>query len=310
MKYFVSVLFLSLSIGFNAQKKHMLGSIFEEIDTVAHPFKEFPELRSPLPIRHDLSYLLPEVGYQDDLGSCVAWSSVYNAFTIVKRIEENNMYYPAFSHIRFHSKLKKQYNREYHRTGKGYYLDLSECDEGSLRSDAADRLQQYGAPHLGDHDVNTCTDENIDKVYPDRLYGWDYVRLDVDLMKQALYENSPLVFGIPSTAGNCWKQDRSFDDGVWDGNASGSRRGGHAMCIVGYDDQKGENGAFKVVNSWDTDWGIAGFFWIQYKDVEKFNSAIQYELNPYKNQKLPKIKANVQTIGELPKFQKNRSHIH
>ena len=139
----------------------MFGSVFEEIDTIAHPFKEFPELRSPLPVSHDLSYLLPVIGDQDKLGSCVAWSSVYNAFTIVRRIEENDVNYPAFSPIRFHSKLKKQYKIKHNRGGHSCYLRLSRCDEKfSLIDHTLDR--SYGAP-LGDHNVNKCTEENINK---------------------------------------------------------------------------------------------------------------------------------------------------
>ena len=145
MRIVITCFSLLLVTSISAQKRHMFGSVFEEIDTIAHPFKEFPELRSPLPVSHDLSYLLPVIGDQDKLGSCVAWSSVYNAFTIVRRIEENDVNYPAFSPIRFHSKLKKEYKRKYNRTGDTDYRDWSDCKEGSHRSHAADRLQRYGA---------------------------------------------------------------------------------------------------------------------------------------------------------------------
>jgi hypothetical protein len=38
----------------------------------------------------------------------------------------------------------------------------------------------------------------------------------------------------------------------------------HAMCIVGYDNNRGPRGAFKVVNSWSKSWGAAGFIWVDY----------------------------------------------
>ena len=41
--------------------------------------------------------------------------------------------------------------------------------------------------------------------------------------------------------------------------------GGHAMCIVGYDDSKGASGAFKVRNSWGRFWGDKGYCWIAYE---------------------------------------------
>jgi hypothetical protein len=43
------------------------------------------------------------------------------------------------------------------------------------------------------------------------------------------------------------------------------RHGYHSMCLVGFDDNKGTNGAFRIVNSWSTGWGDKGFAWIDYK---------------------------------------------
>jgi len=46
---------------------------------------------------------------------------------------------------------------------------------------------------------------------------------------------------------------------VWD--FAGPERCSHAMCIVGYDDAMQ---AFRVRNSWGTDWGDDGYVWIAY----------------------------------------------
>jgi len=51
--------------------------------------------------------------------------------------------------------------------------------------------------------------------------------------------------------------------GVW--NPTGLPASGHAMCIVGYDDARGEVGAFKVRNSWGDHWGDDGHVWIDYR---------------------------------------------
>jgi len=41
-------------------------------------------------------------------------------------------------------------------------------------------------------------------------------------------------------------------------------QGGHAVCLVGYDDSKK---AFLVRNSWGTGWGLSGYFWMSYDYV-------------------------------------------
>ena len=285
-------------IGYS-QQKYFLGALPEEPDTIAHPYKEFPDLRSPLPESHDLSYLLPEIGNQGWIGSCVSWASAYYAFTIVRRIEENNINYPAFSPIRFHSTLKLQYEEWSKDTLSFYdYSLVKDCEEGSYTSDASDRLVRYGAPFKGDESLTICSQEDIDLEYSDRLYSWQYIDPDVDLMKQALCENSPLVFSIDAYNKDCWSNDFEFNKGVWNGLISGGERGGHAMCIVGYDDEIGTNGAFKVVNSWSDEWGEDGFFWIQYNDVWWIHNVMQYELNPFKNRRLPGERISVQKIDK------------
>ena len=53
--------------------------------------------------------------------------------------------------------------------------------------------------------------------------------------------------------------------------------GGHALCIVGYDDKLG-GGAFKIANSWGKNWGKSGFFWLRYQDIDMVRCA--YSLMP------------------------------
>ena len=44
--------------------------------------------------------------------------------------------------------------------------------------------------------------------------------------------------------------------------------GGHALCVVGYDDNVG-GGAFKIANSWGKNWGKSGHAFISFSDMEK-----------------------------------------
>jgi hypothetical protein len=45
--------------------------------------------------------------------------------------------------------------------------------------------------------------------------------------------------------------------------------GGHAQCVVGYDDKK-YGGAFLIMNSWGPRWGNRGFAWVRYPDFKYF----------------------------------------
>lgn len=66
--------------------------------------------------------------------------------------------------------------------------------------------------------------------------------------------------------------------------ASDSTEGGHCMTIVGYDDDiwsdinnngvvdPGEKGAFKIANSWGSDWGNNGFLWLSYDALNPVSS--------------------------------------
>jgi hypothetical protein len=60
----------------------------------------------------------------------------------------------------------------------------------------------------------------------------------------------------------------------------------HAMCVVGYDDDKGLGGAFEVVNSWGKDFGDDGYFWLTY-DAFKILGTEAYVMNDKPSGKNP-----------------------
>ncbi len=51
-------------------------------------------------------------------------------------------------------------------------------------------------------------------------------------------------------------------------STTGTSRGSHAIALIGYDNNKGTSGAFKILNSWGTDWGSNGYGWISYDLVQ------------------------------------------
>lgn len=62
-----------------------------------------------------------------------------------------------------------------------------------------------------------------------------------------------------------------FTEADADYTSKPDEHGYHAMSLIGYDDERGPNGAFKIANSWGTDWGDNGVAWIDYNlFVSKF----------------------------------------
>lgn len=75
-------------------------------------------------------------------------------------------------------------------------------------------------------------------------------------LKQALIANGPCVGALPVYNTN--KEDFWYDD-------ASSFKGGHAIAIVGYD----ENG-FIIRNSWGESYGDKGYGLLPYEDIDKF----------------------------------------
>ncbi len=96
-----------------------------------------------------------------------------------------------------------------------------------------------------------------------KFLGIEFAELDHgDAVKDALASGLPVVFGMGTPHqglmidGGRGKTLRPPADGSWEPSA-----GGHAMLIVGYDDNRN---AFLVRNSWGSEWGIDGHIWIDY----------------------------------------------
>ncbi len=68
--------------------------------------------------------------------------------------------------------------------------------------------------------------------------------------------------------------------------ADGNNLGGHAVTIVGYDDNK-FGGAFKIINSWSANWGDDGYFWLPYSFASQGIMSEAYVLEDAENGSVP-----------------------
>ncbi|NDB35608.1 MAG: DUF1036 domain-containing protein [Flavobacteriia bacterium] len=257
--FFITLLITLGSNGFKAQEFGR-GLINPEFDSSKFIKKIIPVTRGELPAYFTLESYAPPVGNQGQLGSCTSWASAYHAFTIVKRIEHGNNIGP-FDPINLHNRLKAMNSKD-------------PCSGGNYVEQAANILTTYGCPTL---QFESCGFVSANESYSERLANYENLSINSYDFKYVLSQtSSPIVISAHYYTDG-WSKAHNLVDGVWNGNCLGTLDGGHAMVILGYDDYKA-GGAFLVLNSWGSDWGNKGYFWIKYSDISKvIYDAIAFE---------------------------------
>lgn len=242
-----------------------------------------PWYKSKLIPRYSLENYLPAIGDQGDIGSCTGWATTYYGMTIVKRIEGGiNM--PVFSPL-------STYNRY-------SYLDKKSPDaSGAWILPCLALLTRKGCPTVEDYPFPYGALDDGRTTYTHRLFDFNPLQpQNVNQIKEALLKNNPVVIGLSFVSnGRGYNLMSGYLDSngvvLMDNFIAAKSMGGHAMCIVGYDDEVG-GGAFKLVNSWGEAWGNKGFCWLRYRDLRIIHEA--YALIPNSLSK-PKIKNGFET---------------
>jgi len=209
---------------------------------------------------YSLEQYLPEIGDQGDVGSCVGWATTYYGLTIVKRIEHNKNY-PEFSPLSVFNRFS-------------YRNKLNPCEGGAYIDECLSLLVTKGCPYLKQYDKPNCSIDASKQKYKDCLSNFQRLQQNNALqMKMALTNNCPVIIAMDVFEGG---KGNSLNSKFLDSNGiikienfrnNKYRGGGHALCIVGYDDNVG-GGAFKIVNSWGKKWGKSGFCWLRYSDLD------------------------------------------
>ena len=221
--------------------------------------------KNPLPESVSLLKFAPRRGDQGQQGSCVAWSSAYAARTVLEAastgVDPNQIKFsPSF-----------MYNQ----------IGLDDC-QGSYIQRAMDLMTQQGALPLSDfpYSDQNCTNEptNSQKQAAGQYKIHGFTRLtngdnlssiNVRAVKEHLAKDAPVVIGM--MVGQSFMQDMMGQE-LWQPqgmDASQVGMGGHAMCVIGYDDRK-FGGAFQIMNSWGPNWGKDGIGWVRYGDFKQF----------------------------------------
>ncbi len=258
---------LSLVFGSaGAEESHQHGTGYiRESDAVYQSFPTVPRFRAYLPGHVDLSGRFPTPGNQGQQGSCVAWATGYALRSYYEGrnhpgealATEQQVFSPAYIYNRLHPN--------------------GDCQAGTAISDALDLIKHEGVPLLSQfpYSADNCSLRPDQQVRQDaghyRIKSWRAIEPSkLDDVKGQLASGNPVVFGLDiSDSFNDLKGDTVYDD------VTSPRTGSHALVLVGYDERRQ---AFKLFNSWGTDWGDGGFAWASYR-VLKAHADRYYVMN-------------------------------
>ena len=227
------------------------------------PSEEQGFAQTVLPSKISFRSYTPMVMDQGKVSTCVGWAVSYaqlstqqniqmgvtNAFQKIFRAMDPNFVYSRI----------KGYNDQW-------------CQEGSSMQDAMNVLVAHGTktrlsdPWLRCNSITSEYANNQASYYT--ITGYDAVSDDelVKNVKIALSYKYIVSVGVALTESFANGTAMSF--GMWAPKYGEKLIGGHAMCVIGYDDTK-YGGSFEVMNSWGTGYGDEGFVWIKYSDFEQ-----------------------------------------
>ncbi|MBK1649729.1 C1 family peptidase [Rhabdochromatium marinum] len=204
-----------------------------------------------LPSSIDLSAQFPTPSNQGGQGSCVGWATAYAMKSYHERAE-----------------IGWELDRNEHLFSPSFVFNQIAAPgcNGSYISDALDLIKSKGAATLATmpYDDSACSKQPSAAAFAEAadflLGGWGRLQTTAQV-KAELANSKPVVIGM--------KVYDSFErlsgaDPVYSPNINSERdKGGHAVTIAGYDDNR-YGGAFRVINSWGARFGDNGYFWLPY----------------------------------------------
>ena len=141
--------------------------------------------------------------------------------------------------------------------------DAGSC-EGGWYGGVFDYLSARGVPSEKALPYKNSSGKcQVKKKSPKQVKAWGYVKSDAGIpsvkkMKEALCKYGPLAATVKVTPAF-----QAYDSGVFDElpDLKNEKDVNHAITITGWDDAKQ---AYRVKNSWGTEWGEDGYVWVKY----------------------------------------------
>lgn len=230
---------------------------WDDIPDVVPPYDD-DDLDS-LPEAVSLENFFPPIGDQGNFGTCVAWAVGYNLKTALNAIENHwtssQLADPA------NQTSPKDLWMGIPTASKGNYC------QGTIFEPAFSVLVTQGASNMKDvpyKNLGSCKGKIVGDT-TNKITNFNHVVSNdglpsVGQIKAYLNDTVPLV--ISARLGDNfmkWNSDRVLTSDNY--LQPGMDHAYHAMVLVGYDDALH---AFRVRNSWGTQWGDEGSIWVDY----------------------------------------------
>ncbi len=235
---------------------HALGLIEiseKEYNAFPKEMSTYGATKEALPAEINLTNKFPKPGNQGAQGSCVGWATAYALKTYLEKVDfdwNQNLSEHQFSPAYVYNQING---------GK---------DQGSKISDALDLIVKQGVcslktmPYNANNFTKQPDKKQKDEAAKYKSKNWSTLKAgDIADFKEKLANKRPIVVGIPVHSDF---DKLNKDNPIYD-NTNGESRGGHAICLIGYDDSKK---AFKLINSWGTKWGLEGYGFISYNLIK------------------------------------------
>jgi hypothetical protein len=225
-----------------------------------------------LPTTASLKKYCPIPENQGQYGTCVGWSTAYAARTIMMAHKNNwtdktmitsNTFAPGYIY-----NLVK--NEDDYTCQMGTYIDQALT---AMINKGVVKYKDFSKSCLAAGTVGMEAEASKYRIKDfAKIFGLEDANLfKIQATKKSLAENKPVVIGMKCPPSFHYVRE------LWTPLENATQNfGGHAMCVVGYDDNK-DGGAFEIMNSWGTDWASQGFVWVKYKDFADFTK-YAYEL--------------------------------
>lgn len=191
---------------------------------------------------------------QDSLGSCSS-NALTNAYELMVK-QEYSEYYKQLSRLFIYYNTREEYG------------SITE-DSGMFLRDGLKSLSKLGvcSEELWPYDIDKFDDHPTDDCYEDakKRKILKYQKLESNYyITEVLNNNKPVVFGM-----EIYDSFMNLNERISTVNLPSRKektRGGHAMCMVGYDlDQR----LFLAKNSFGSDWGDNGYCWIPFDYIKQ-----------------------------------------